>query len=52
MTCRHIPNRAEKMKNKAIFRVLKSLKAFKPSVSANETRSFFFSILHSGSVKQ
>ena len=39
------------MKNKAIFRVLKSLKALRPKLSARET-PFFGSSLHSGSVKQ
>ena len=42
---------AEKMKNRAIFFVLKSLKAFRPIVSAKEA-DCFFSSLHSGSVKQ
>ena len=40
------------LKNNAICLRLKSLKAFKPRLSANETLPSFFSNLHSGNVKQ
>ena len=52
VTCRHMPSRAEKMKNSAIFRVLNSLKAFRPNDSASDILPSFFSTRHSGSVRQ
>ena len=51
VTCRDMPSNAEKIKNRAIRFVLKSLKALKPSVSEN-VAVFFFSNLHSGKVRQ
>ena len=52
VTCKHIPSKAEKIKNNAIWRRLKSLKAFNPKVSTKETFPSFFTNLHSGNVKQ
>ena len=52
VTCRHMPNSAEKMKNSAICRRLNSLKALRPSDSMSDTLPSFFSSLHCGKEKQ
>ena len=52
VTCRHIPKRAEKIKNRAICFRLNSLKAFKPRLSANDFFYTFFCTLHSGNDRQ
>ena len=51
VTCKDMPNKAEKMKNNAIRLRLKRRKAFNPIVSANDLLSLLTN-LHSGNVKQ
>ena len=51
VTCRHMPNRNEKMKNTHIFESLNSENARKPKVSTNDLLSTFLLTGQLGSVK-